>query len=358
MEPLASSLAPNPLPAALPLVPVSAPAVASPCLSVVIVNYHQWHNTRDLVKKLRASPRFDETVEIVIVDNHSPPHPILPALRRLTGVSLQRWRRNRGFARAVNEGVRLSQGEWVLLLNPDVTVTNEFLDRVVALTQRLAAEEPTAGVVGFRLCNPDGSRQLSAGWFPTLAGTLARVALPRSRRKYTAPPLDGRSRVDWVTGCCLLARRACWEQMGGLDGNFFLYYEDVDFCRRARAAGWSVWYEPSLSVVHHHPLHGRSVPAHLRLVTRHALLTYARKHWPGWQTRVLAGVVCAEGWLRRLRARWAGDGHSAWVFGELQAIARDFAGGRPAAAEPRLQHVVRRQEKRRALPLVDRHSQP
>jgi GT2 family glycosyltransferase len=358
MEPLASSLIPNPLPAAPRRVSVAAPAVAAPRLSVVIVNYHQWHNTHDLVRKLRASPRFDGSVEIVIVDNHSPAHPILPSLRRLSGVSLRRWRRNRGFARAVNEGVRLSRGEWVLLLNPDVTVTHEFLDQVVVLAQRLATEEPTAGVVGFQLCNPDGSRQLSAGWFPTLAGTLARVVLPRSRRKYTAPPLDRRSRVDWVTGCCLLARRACWEHMGGLDGNFFLYYEDVDFCRRARAAGWSVGYEPALSVIHHNPLHGRAVPAHLRLVTRHALLTYARKHWPGWQARALAGVVGAEAWLRGLHACWTGDGHAAWVFGELQAIARDFAGGRAAAAEPRLQHVVRRQEKRRAPPPDGRHSQP
>ncbi|HZU39353.1 MAG TPA: glycosyltransferase family 2 protein [Gemmataceae bacterium] len=356
MEPLASSLIPNPSPAAPRLVSVSAP-VTQPHLSVVIVNYHQWPNTRDLVQKLRASSQREGSVEIIIVDNHSPTHPILPSLRRLPGVSLRRWRRNRGFARAVNEGVRLSQGEWVLLLNPDVTVTHAFLEQVVALSQRLATEEPTAGVVGFQLCNPDGSRQLSAGWFPTLAGTLTRMLLPRSRRKYTAPPLDRRSRVDWVTGCCLLARRVCWEQMGGLDGNFFLYYEDVDFCRRAQAAGWSVWYEPALSVVHHHPLHARAVPAHLRLVTRHALLTYARKHWPIWQTHALAGVIAAEAWLQRCRAQWRGDANAAWIFGELQAIAGDFASGRPAAAEPRLLHVVRRQEKRRASTPVDHHSQ-
>jgi GT2 family glycosyltransferase len=339
-------------------VAASAPAAVTPQLSVVIVNYHQWPNTRDLVQKLRASPQFAAAAEIVIVDNHSPEHPILPRLHRLSGVSLRRWRRNRGFARAVNEGVRLSRGAWMLLLNPDVTVSRAFLDQVMALTQRLATEEPTAGVVGFQLCNPDGSRQLSTGRFPTLAGTLTRLLLPRSRRKYTVPPLDRRSRVDWLTGCCLLIHRACWQQMGGLDASFFLYYEDVDFCRRARAAGWSAWYEPSLSIVHHHPLHARSVPAHLRLITRHALLTYAGKHWRGWQARVLAGIVGGEAWLRRLRAHWQGDDQAAWVYGELQAIARAFARGRPATAASRLQHVVSRQEKRRASLSVHRHSQP
>ncbi len=354
MEPLASSLAYNLPPAVSPLLPV----VAAPRLSVIIVNYHQWRNTRDLVQRLRGSPRFDRSAEVVIVDNHSPASPILPTLRRTSGVSLRRWRRNRGFACAVNEGVRLSQGEWVLLLNPDVTVTSEFLDKALALTERLTEEEPSAGVVGFQLCNPDGGTQLSTGCFPTLARTLARLMLPRSRRKYNSPSLDRRSRVDWVTGCCLLVRRACWEQMGGLDANFFLYYEDVDLCRRARAGGWSVWYEPSLSVVHHRPLHGRAVPAHLRLITRHALLTYARKHWPSWQTRALAGIIGVEAWLRRLRARWKGHGHTAWIFAQLQAIVGDFFRGRPAAAEPRLQQVVCRQEKRRASFSVRHHSQP
>ena len=71
-------------------------------------------------------------------------------------------------------------------------------------------------------------------------------------------------------------------ELGGFDEDFFLYYEDVDLCRRAHAAGWSVWYDPAVRVTHFLPLHTRSVPAPLRVMTRHALLTYAAKHWPRW----------------------------------------------------------------------------
>ncbi len=220
------------------------------------------------------------------------------ALRRLANVSVRRWGANRGFARAVNEGCRLSQGEWFLLLNPDTTLSEGFLDSVLELADQLTACEPRAGIVGFHLRNADGSQQLSTGPFPTLATTLCRLLLPRRRRKYQTPRSTQRSVVPWVTGCCLLLRRDCLHELGGLDEDFFLYYEDVDLCVRARARGWSVWYEPNLAVVHHHPLHCRPVPAVLRLVTRHSLLTYAAKHWPRWQCRLLSRIVRTEALAR------------------------------------------------------------
>jgi GT2 family glycosyltransferase len=152
--------------------------------------------------------------------------------------------------------------------------------------------------------------------------------------------------VPWVTGCCLLVRRDCLQELGGFDEDFFLYYEDVDLCRRARARGWSVWYEPEVAVVHHRPLHRRRVPAALRVLTRHALLTYARKHWEGWQLRALACVVRAEAWLRGTWARWRDDRESARLFGELGGIAASLAARQPMAARRRLQRVVRRKEQR------------
>ncbi|HZT81753.1 MAG TPA: glycosyltransferase family 2 protein [Gemmataceae bacterium] len=324
-----------------------AAPVAVPELSVVIVNYRQWGDTAELVRQLTASACVRKgAAEVVVVDNHSPPHPLAARLRRRRGVSLRRWGRNRGFARAVNEGCRLSRGDWFLLLNPDMTVEEGFLDEVLALAGRLAAEEPRAGIVGFQLRNRDGSRQLSAGPFPTLLRTLAGLALPRYRRKYSrlAPPR--RCRVPWVTGCCLLVRRDCLADLGGLDEDFFLYYEDVDLCRRARERGWTVWHEPALRVTHHRPLHTRAVPAHLRVVTRHALLTYAAKHWPGWQLRGLAGCVRAEACLRQAWAWWHGEAETAELFGDLRAIAADVAGRRTRKARRRLDRVVRRQEER------------
>jgi GT2 family glycosyltransferase len=318
---------------------------ATPRLSIVIVNYHQWDDVIALVRRLRASPAVrGDRAEVMIVDNHSPPHPAVAALRRLPGVSLRRWRVNHGFARAVNEGCRLGRGDWFLLLNPDVTIGPRFADEALALVNRLDVAGPSVGIVGLGLRNDDGSRQLSSGPFPTLWGTLGRLLLPRWRRKYSAPPADRASAVNWVTGCGLLVRRRCWDELGGFDRSFFLYYEDVDLCRRALALGWEVRHEPGLSLVHHHPLHTRRVPPALRLVTRHALLTYARKHWPRWQFHALAWIVRLEAWWKRGAARRRGDGEAATAFDALDGVAADLLDGRPAAAGRRLLRAVRHRE--------------
>lgn len=320
----------------------------TPELSVVIVNYQQWKATAELVGQLRQSLAIHRgQAEIVIIDNQAPSHPLAARLRRLPAVSLRRWGRNRGFARGVNEGCRLSRGQWFLLLNPDMSVFPGFVDSVLAMAAEYASQEPRAGIVGLGLLNTDGTHQGSTGPYPSLTGTLARLVVPRQHRKYHLADSDRRQLVPWVTGCCLLMRRDCYRDLGGLDEEYFLYYEDVDLCRRARGRGWSVWHDPRLRVVHHHPLHQRAVPPHLRLYTRHALLTYGLKHWPRWQVRLLAKVVQLEAWARRATAHSRGHHDDAEVFACLERVAADLAGKRSWQARKRLDHVVREREKLR-----------
>jgi GT2 family glycosyltransferase len=319
------------------------PALETPRLSVVIVNYCQWENTAALVRQVRAAPCAKRgEVEVVIVDNHSPWHRLIPRLRRRPGVSLRRWGRNRGFARAVNEGCRLSRGQWFLLLNPDIRLAPGFVQGALELAMKLAQHEPRAGIIGFQLQNPDGSAQHSAGFFPTLPGTLARLVLPRPMRKCHDPKTKSRCRVPWVTGCCLLISRDCFRDLGGMDERFFLYYEDVDLCRRARAKDWSVWFEPNLHAVHHNPLHGRTVPHHLRLVTRHSLLTYSARHWPDWQFHLLAGIVRLEALVRRWWAWRRKDEDAAEIYRQLDAITADLIHGKPKTARKRLNRIIKR----------------
>ena len=331
-------------------------APPAPRLSVAIVNFCQWRNTARLIGQLRRSIALRTgTAAVVVVDNHSPFHPVVRKLEKLRGVTIQRFSRNLGFARGVNRGVAIparardagqrhssvdSLSDWVLLLNPDVTVEDGFLDDVVTFVEKLLVSEPSAGVVGFRLRNRDGSNQASSGPRPTLMRTLAGLFLPRSRRKCTHRPEQSRQPVDWVTGGCLLVRRDCFRQLGGLDESFFLYYEDVDFCRRATKAGWSVWFDPSLEVTHHWPLHARRVPAPLRLMTRHALLTYARKHWSRWRTRVMSTVVWTEAALRQGLAMVRADWDAARCYGQLRRLVGDVAAGRDKEARRRLRFAA------------------
>jgi len=308
-------------------------ALETPQLSVVIVNFCQWKNTARLTRQLRRSEAVRRgAAEIVIVDNHSPRHPLRKKLAKLSGVSLYRSGRNTGFANAVNRGSNLSHGEWVLMLNPDVTVPEGFLDRVLELAQRFPAVDPRCGVIGFQMRNPDGTKQASAGPFPTLARTLRGLLLPRSRRKCQHQTLDRRQQVPWATGGCLLVRRDCFEQLRGLDESYFLYYEDVDFCRRAREAGWSIWYEPLLRVTHHFPLHTRRVPAPLRLVTRHALLTYATRHWSKWQSGLLSRIVWTEALVREKLAKRREEPANEECYRQLRSMVGELREGRDGAA--------------------------
>jgi GT2 family glycosyltransferase len=152
-----------------------------------------------------------------------------------------------------------------------------------------------------------------------------------------------------VTGCCLLIRRTCWQELGGLDASFFLYYEDVDLCRRARTLGWSVWYEPRICAIHYNPLHQRGVPPAMRLITRHALMTYAARHWPSWQLGLLSGIVWIEAWMRRMWARWHGDCRSARIFKYMGHIARALGAADGKEARFRLERIVRLGDPRRGF---------
>jgi GT2 family glycosyltransferase len=293
------------------------PRTATARLAVVIVNFCQWRNTARLVKQLRhADSARDGLAEVLVIDNGSPPHALAARLDKLPGVRVALNRRNLGFAKAVNRGAQLAEGDWLLLLNPDVTVDDGFLDQALALLDELPAGAPV-GAVGLQLRHADGSPQASTGKFPSLARTLFGLLKPRSRRKCSHQSLVERDPVDWATGGCLLVNRDCFRNLGGFDERFFLYYEDVDFCKRAAAQGWQVLYDPRASVVHHWPLHRRAVPAPLRLITRHALLTYARQHWPKLACRLLGRTVALEAILRRMWAGFHGKRETAATYRDL-----------------------------------------
>jgi len=309
-------------------------------LSVVIVNFCQWKNTVRLVRQLRRSVAArNETAEILVIDNGSPVDSEAAHLSRLPGVHVRLFDRNLGFAAAVNRGCWLSRGSWVLLLNPDMTVSDSFLDEVLGAIAR-AEVHPSIAVVGFRLLNQDSSIQPSAGPFPTFSRTLAGLCVPRERRKCSTCPEDEPHMVQWVTGGCLLVRRDCFDHLGGLDESFFLYYEDVDFCRRVAAKGWVVVFDAGVEVVHHWPLHARPVPPALRVITRHALLTYARKHWPEWQSGLLSWLVWAEAGVRQLWARLRGRSDDARFFDHLRRLVGDMAAGRDSLVAERIRFAA------------------
>ncbi|WP_435017380.1 glycosyltransferase [Tundrisphaera sp. TA3] len=277
-----------------------------PLLSVVVVNYRSWPDVVALVGSLADEPEIRSgDCEVVVIDNGSPE----PAPPRLidappVGVRVLLQGANLGFSAGVNAGRRASSAGWLLVLNPDVVPDPGLLAGILGRIREYEARIGRApGVVGFGLRNPDGSRQPSVGAFPNLLRTAWEQLIPRPRRKYQPEWRLRPGPVDWVTGACLLLNAAMLDDVGGMDEDFFLYHEEVALCRVALDRGWTVEYDPGVSVVHLRPLQNRAISPKMRVITRHSKLLYFRKHLPRRQFLALGVIVRLEA---EVRAAWCG----------------------------------------------------
>jgi N-acetylglucosaminyl-diphospho-decaprenol L-rhamnosyltransferase len=211
-------------------------------VSAVVVSHGHAADVAELVPLLR-----EQVDELVVIENVS-------ENLSLDGVRVVRNERPLTFAANVNQGVALTRGELVLVANPD---TRPAPDAVRVLRSFMDAH-PRAGIAGPQLRWPDGTWQPSRRRFPTVGGTLVRRTplrlLSGSYAQRDHYHLDERPaepvRADWLLGAFLLMRRAMLEELGGWDGGFRHYGEDIDLAYRAARAGWERWYVPEAIVVH------------------------------------------------------------------------------------------------------------
>jgi N-acetylglucosaminyl-diphospho-decaprenol L-rhamnosyltransferase len=337
MIPRISALRPENPPSKVRRVPDSSPHPLAPSgtprLTVVIVNFEGWPDVSRLVSSLAEAPEVRSGVcEIIVVDNASRgPVPDFFAAAPI-GVRLILRPDNGGFAVGVNAGWQASRSPWLLLLNPDVEADPGVIGAILG---RIAHHEGRAdgppGVVGFALKNPDGSRQPSVGVEPGLVRSVLGQFIPRSRRKYQADWRVKSGPVPWVTGACLLVDSDVMRQLGGMDEEFFLYYEEVALCRSARRLGRRVEFDDSVSVVHLRPLQNRPISPKMRVIVRHAKLLFFRKHLPRWQFRVLCRVVASEATLQGMIARRRGDAAEMGSWRAIGSIARSLSQGKSIA---------------------------
>lgn len=297
---------------------MNAPAPAepaAPALDVVVVSFR----SRDCLPAALAAlardpaPRHD----VVVVDNASDDGTVDVVRRAHPDARVLANERNEGFAAACNRGWRAGSGNLVLFLNPDAVPEPGAL---AAMAGVLAAR-PEVGIVGPRTLNADGSVQVSTGSDLSLASEIGQRRLVRGvarRNPRALAAADERHarehEPDWVSGSCLMARRACLEAIDGFDDGFFLYEEDADLCRRARAAGWRVVFTPRATVVHQL---GRSMaqdPLRARLEYHRSHLRYYRKHCSPAAVAVLRCLLLARAagaWLAALRRGDAAARHDA-----------------------------------------------
>jgi GT2 family glycosyltransferase len=215
-------------------------AVSGTAIDVAIVTW----NTRESTLKAIEAVLADATdeVRVLVRDNASSDGTAEAIAAAFPQVELDVGERNLGFAGGVNTILRRSHAPWVLLLNSDAWPEPGALREMVACGQR----HPKAAAVTPRLLRPDGSPEVAAWPFPSI-----RVTARAGRRSYD--PLGAHRtehRVDWAVGAALLIRRTALEQVGELDESLFMYGEDLDWCWRAREAGWEIWLAPEAVVRH------------------------------------------------------------------------------------------------------------
>ena len=253
-------------------------------LSIVIVTYNSIGHIDACLESLTRRPSHLDQ-EIVLVDNASPDGTAAAVRDRWPAVHVIDAGANVGFARGANIGIRRSTGELVLLLNPDTEVRDGALDVLV----RVLTTRPDAAVAGPRLLDGRGRPELSFGAMIGPLAELRQKALVHGSRRgvplvagymdwLTSRPRE----VDWVSGACLLVRRADAEAVGLLDERFFMYAEDVDFCAAVRARGRKVLFTPEADVLHVRGGSAASAPRATEAAYRRSQLAFYDKHRPRW----------------------------------------------------------------------------
>ena len=312
----------------MPALP-ETPTRPTPILAVVIVNYDSWPDTARLVSELGDDPAFAQgRCEVVVVDNASDGPIPAGFANPPEGVRLVVRAENGGFAAGVNAGWRASNSPWLLLLNPDVVAGPGLIGRILGRIEAFETREGAPpGVVGFGLRDADGGIQPSVGAAPGLFRCLWEPLIPRTRRKYQAAWRTKAGPVPWVTGACALVDARLLADLGGMDDDFFLYYEEVALCRSARRLGRSVEFDPTVEVVHLHPLQNRAISPKMRVITRHSKLLYFRKHLPAWEFRGLSALVLLESAARGAWAALRGRSAEARAWRAIGALAGAVGAG-------------------------------
>src|SRR6266511_4499811 len=251
-------------------------------LDVIIVSYRCCDLLRVCLGSLREhAPR--RPIRVWVVDNSSHDGTVEFVREDFPEVVLNALNDNVGFAAASNLGIGQGDGGYVLVLNPDTSVGEGSLDRLIELMD----SQPDVGIAGCRLVRADGSLDHAAKReFPTLLSALGhftrigRRAGARGRlAAYRAPTVES-GPVDAVNGAFMLIRRRALDEVGAFDEGFWMYMEDLDLCYRFAEAGWVTWYEPSVTVFHvKHGSSGRDRSPRLNYAFHYGMYRFYRKHY-------------------------------------------------------------------------------
>src|SRR3989344_479268 len=215
-------------------------------LSVIVLSY----NTRDLTKRCLSSiiENYKEDIdkgkiELVLADNGSGDETTEAIQNYDSRIKIIQNEKNYGFGKGNNLASKKAQGKYILFLNSDTVSKDKGFLKMVSFLEK----NQEIGILGGKLENRNGSKQLSAGkFYKPLNLSFSLLGLESFVR--SAP--DKISKVDWVSGACMMIRRDLFERLGGFDENYFMYMEDMDLCFRAKKEGFLTYFYPDIKLEH------------------------------------------------------------------------------------------------------------
>ncbi len=272
-------------------------------ISIIIVNW----NTRDILYNCLNSV-FQETkgiiYEVIVIDNASIDNSVDMIREKFPQVILIENQENKGFAAANNQGIAISKGRYILLLNSDTVILNNAISKTVSF----ADANPETAVVSCRVLNSNKQIQSSCFQFPSLlnlflSGIYLYKLFPKNkffgRELLTWWDKNNVNEVDVVVGCYLQARYDAILQIGLLDEQFFMYSEETDWCYRFKQAGWKVLFTPDAEIIHYGGESSKKIAVKMLLEMTRSRLCYFKKH-KGYIEYILASILIASFYLVRI----------------------------------------------------------
>ena len=249
-------------------------------LSIVIVSWNVEELLAACLRSINVN-KGDLEVEVIVVDSASQDGTVAMVREQFPHVTMLAQADNVGFPLGNNIGLAQASGDYLLLLNPDTEIVGDALQTMVSYL----SAHPHVGMIGPELLNTDRSHQSSRRRFPTLLtgifeSTWLQTCAPRHilRDYYMEDTRDEEIvSADWVNGACMLTTRDVYERVGGMDPGYFMYSEELDWCRRIKDAGYDITYLPTAKVLHHQGKSSEQAVTHRHINFNRAKLRYFRK---------------------------------------------------------------------------------
>lgn len=264
-------------------------------LSILIVNYRSWKSLSECLDSLKSMGRSVVDYEVIIVDNDSDDGVIDDFEKKYEGYHFIRNQVNGGYANGCNLGAGIAKGKYFLFLNPDTALSG---DSVFRLYDRMKLQD---GLILFscRQHNAKGKELIAFGVFPDF-GTLtghgrALSKLLFGKGNLLIPGTGGNCiHPDWVSGSVMMISKESFRTTGGFDEDFWMYYEDTDFCRRIRNLGGDIFYYTDLWILHNHGGSSRISLKTTALTKTEVIIShhvYISKHFNGLKAILLQAIL-------------------------------------------------------------------